>query len=120
MYKVGVLPCSGACNVGMMTAKTTVDMCEEFENVGFVCALGLPLGIPSIIANGKKLDRNIAVNGCEMRCATKSLEAAALPVDREVVLTGDFHLKKTKSFKDEEGLDRVKERVRALVQELSE
>ncbi|MEW5866504.1 MAG: hypothetical protein AB1774_06540 [Bacillota bacterium] len=37
--KIGVLPCSGACNVGMMTTRAVVEVASERPDVGFVCAL---------------------------------------------------------------------------------
>jgi uncharacterized metal-binding protein len=74
-----------------------------------------------VYARGKKLDKNIAVNGCEIRCATKSLQRAGLSCDKDIVVTADadFGLKKTKNLKDEEGLESIKAKVRDLVEKLS-
>jgi len=108
MRKIGILPCSGACNVGMMTTKAVVRMCKSREDVDFVCALGLPLGIEGIISNARGFDRTISLNGCEIRCASRSLEAPGIRVDREFIVTRDFGIKKNKDFSsEEEGLDRI-------------
>lgn len=116
---VGILPCSGACNVGQMTAKAVIAMTERHKNINFVCALGLPLGIPGIIANGKKADHFIALNGCDVRCSSKALASAEIPVDREVVVTHDLGIAKNKKFRDEEGLDKLLAKTEEFVRELS-
>ena len=105
--KVGILPCSGACNVGMMTTRAVVEISSERPDVSFVCALGLPLGIPGIIENAKKADYYLALNGCEVRCATKSLEKAGIKWDKELILTRDLGLPKNKNLKDGERLSDV-------------
>ncbi|NLI16234.1 MAG: hypothetical protein GX409_08130, partial [candidate division Zixibacteria bacterium] len=78
MAKIGILPCGGACNVGMLTIKATIAMVKENEAVKYVCPLGLPLGIQSIIAKAKQSDKFIAINGCEMECASKALQAVSI------------------------------------------
>jgi len=118
MRKIGILPCSGACNVGMMTTKVVVRMCKSREDVGFICALGLPLGIEGIIGNARKFDRNISLNGCEIRCASRSLEAAGIQVDREFIVTRDFGIKKNKDLSEEEGMDRINAQLEKTVDEL--
>jgi uncharacterized metal-binding protein len=119
MSKIGVLPCSGACNLGMMTTKAVVEVCQENDQVGFVCALGLPLGIEGIVAKARAFKKNVAVNGCEVRCASRSLEMVGLPVDHELVLTRDFDLEKSKNFKDERGLEAVVQSLSQAVDRLS-
>ncbi|GAU79916.1 putative zinc-binding protein [Fusibacter sp. 3D3] len=46
--KIGILPCQGACNVGVMTNKVALNLVDN-ETVNMVCPLGLPLGIQNII-----------------------------------------------------------------------
>ena len=46
--KIGILPCQGACNVGVMTNKVALKMFDN-ETVNRVCLLGLLLGIKNII-----------------------------------------------------------------------
>jgi len=119
MIRVGTLPCSGSCNVGMLTTKAVVEMCVQRDNVGFVCALGLPLGIEGIIGNARKFDKNVAVNGCEVRCSTKSLEKVGLTVDEEIVVTRDLDIQKTKNLKDDSGLEILKSRLEEAIERLS-
>lgn len=117
---IGILPCSGACNVGIMTTKATVKACETHENVNFVCALGLPLGIPGIIENAKKSNVYLALNGCEIKCATKALESVGIKPDDEIVVLEKCDMKKNKNFSDETGLDVLMEEVENFIQKWSQ
>lgn len=118
MLKVGLLPCSGACNVGMISTKAVVNTLTENENTDFVCALGLPLGIEGIIKNGKSSDRYIAVNGCQVRCASKALQSADIDIHEEVVLTEDFFIDKNKDYKAETKLKNIQQNLEELVDSL--
>jgi len=115
MKKIGILPCSGACNVGMLSTKAVVKIFDEHENVDFVCALGLPLGIESIIKNGKSSDSYIALNGCPIKCATRALESADIPVTKEVVISEKFDIKKNKNLKSEEKIDQILDELKRLI-----
>ncbi|MFP4051963.1 MAG: putative zinc-binding protein [Thermoplasmata archaeon] len=118
MKNIGILPCSGACNVGALSNKAVVNTLEEKENTDFVCALGLPLGIEGIIKNGKSSDGYIALNGCKVRCATKALKSADIPVNEEIVITEGYDIQKNKDLKSEEKLDKIMDDVGNLVDKL--
>ncbi|MEF8879281.1 MAG: putative zinc-binding protein [Candidatus Thermoplasmatota archaeon] len=118
MKKIGILPCSGACNVGMLSTKAVVEMFDEYGNVDFVCALGLPLGIEGIIKNGKSSDGYIALNGCPVKCATKALESADIPIDDEVVITENFNIKKNKNLKSDEKMDQILDELKKLIDKI--
>lgn len=107
MSKIGILPCGGACNVGMLTIKATIAMTKEKEAVSYVCPLGLPLGIHSIIDKARQSERFIALNGCEMECASKALQAVSITPEKAILLTADYGLKKNKNFDDETKLPEI-------------
>lgn len=102
---IGILPCSGACNVGMLTTKCVTWLAQQHDNINFVCALGLPLGIQGIVNNAKKSEYYIALNGCEIGCASKALKSAQIEPDQEIIVTKDFGIQKSKNYADENGLD---------------
>ncbi len=118
MKDIGILPCSGACNVGMLSTKAVVNTLEEKENTGFVCALGLPLGIEGIIKNGKSSDGYIALNGCKVRCATKALKSADIPVNEEIFIAERYGIEKNKDLRSDEKLDKIIADVESLVDKL--
>jgi uncharacterized metal-binding protein len=115
LKRIGILPCSGACNVGMLSTQAVVEILGERENTDFVCALGLPLGIESIVKNGKSSDGYIALNGCPVRCATKALESADIPISEEVVITEKFNMTKNKNLKSTEKIGQILDELRKLI-----
>ena len=112
--KVGILPCQGACNVGVMTNKVALKLVDN-DTINMVCPLGLPLGIKSIIDMGAVNDHHIAVNGCPVKCSSKALESAGFNEYEEIVLTQDFEIQKNKIFNDETNITQVESRVKELI-----
>ncbi len=102
----------------MLSTKAVVELFDEYENVDFVCALGLPLGIEGIIKNGKSSDGYIALNGCPVRCATKALESADIPIDDEVVITEKFNIKKNKNLKSDEKRAQIVDELKKLIDKI--
>lgn len=111
--KLGILPCNGACNTGCMTGKVALEFVDN-EDINMVCALGLPLGIESITNNAKKNEKFIVLNGCAMKCASKSLDKADINNYEELILT-DFGIQKNKNYKDETNIEKVKEAVKEKI-----
>ena len=117
--KVGILPCQGACNVGVMTNKIALKLVNN-ETINMVCPLGLPLGIKSIIDMGAVNDHHIAVNGCPVKCSSKALESAGFNEYEEIVLTQDFGIQKNKNFNDETNITQVESKVKELISKFME
>lgn len=115
--KIGLLPCQGACNVGVMTNKVALRLVNN-DTINMVCPLGLPLGIKSIIDMANVNNKHIALNGCPIKCASKALESAGINEYSELTLTTDFGITKNKNFNDETNLENVEERVKGLVEQL--
>lgn len=115
---IGLLPCSGACNVGMLTTKCVTQLAQKYDNINFVCALGLPLGIEGIVNNAKKSEFYIAVNGCKVACASKALKSVNIEPDKEVIVTEDIGIQKNKNYSDENGFDALSDKVESLINEV--
>ncbi len=117
---IGVLPCSGSCNVGQLTAKAVIAAMEQRPGeVGFVCALGLPLGIPGIVKKAREnYDAHMGLDGCPVGCASKALRSAGVQPATSLVVDQTLCLEKTGDMRDETGLEdliaRVVEHVDAL------
>jgi len=112
--KIGILPCQGACNVGVMTNKVALRLVDN-ETINMVCPLGLPLGIKSIIDMANKNDKHLALNGCPIKCGSKALDAAGINEYAEITLTTDFDIPKNKNFKDETNINNVEEKVKGII-----
>ena len=112
--KVGILPCQGACNVGVMTNKVALNLVNN-ETINMVCPLGLPLGIENIIDMGKVNDKHLALNGCPVKCASKALKSAEITEYKEITLTSGFDIPKNKNFNDETNIDNVETKVKNII-----
>lgn len=115
--KIGILPCQGACNVGVMTNKVALKLVDN-ETINMVCPLGLPLGIKGIIDMAAVNDKHIALNGCPVKCASKALESAGFNEYQEITLTQDFDIQKNKNFSDETKMDEVESKVQEYIDKL--
>jgi len=117
---IGVMPCSGACNVGQMSSKAVVQAIQRRQGeVGFVCALGLPLQIPGIVKKAhENYERHVAVNGCSVACASKALAAIGLSPEEEFLVTQTTGSEKNNDLTDESGLPALVEAVLAAVDRL--
>lgn len=112
--KIGILPCQGTSNTGVMTTKAAMHFVGK-DDIGMVCPLGLPLGIEGIVANALKNDCHIALNGCPIKCASKALSSISLSDFDELTLTSDFGIQKNKNFSDETGLQDVIGRLEQII-----
>ncbi len=115
---IGLLPCSGACNVGMLTTRTTVDMANQYDNINFVCSLGIPIGIKGIVDTAKKSDYYIALNGCKVGCSTKALESIEIEPNYEVIVTEDLDIKKNKNYSDNSRLDKLNDKIEKIIENI--
>ena len=114
---IGVMPCSGACNVGQMSTKAVVEAIQQRPGeISFVCALGLPLQIPGIV---KKAHENyaahVAVNGCKVGCATKALQSVDVEPETSLLVTEAICYEKNGDLTDETRLPELVESVLAAV-----
>jgi len=114
---IGILPCQGACNVGVMTNKIAISLVDN-ETIKMVCPLGLPLGIKSIIEMAQVNGQYLALNGCPVKCASKALESAGITGFEKMTLTSDFGIQKNKNFKDETKLNDVETKVKQIIEEM--
>ena len=105
--------------MGMISIKATVRLLKNNQNVGYVCPLGLPLGLESIVSKARAFDKHIALNGCELECASKALQSINVEPDRKVHIMNEYKIAKNKNFDDETGLDLIVEDLIKEIQKLS-
>ena len=115
--KIGILPCQGASNVGVMTNKVAIKLVDN-ETVNMVCPLGLPLGIESIIDKAAVNDKHIALDGCPKNCSSKALEAAGFTDYEKISVTEDCGIQKNKNFEDETKMDQIEAKVQETIDQL--
>ena len=99
---VAIFPCVGASNVGQLSNKIAIEL--EKQNIGnLMCTAGIGARAPGIMKSAEACDRIIAIDGCPINCASKTLELAGFKVDHQIVIS-EYGIKKTKEkeFKEDE------------------
>ncbi len=83
---IGLYACAGGSNVGQMANKVAVELTKEGKGK-IMCTVGVGGNIPGILKSTEGTDEIIAIDGCPLLCAKKSLELAGFTVDKSIVIT---------------------------------
>jgi len=100
--EVLIFPCSGGSNVGQIANEAA----KELTNVGYgkmYCLAGIGGHVSGLIESTKVAKKLIAIDGCPVQCAKKTLEHGGFKPDVHVVVT-DLNILKRLDFdiKDDE------------------
>lgn len=83
---VRIVACSGASNVGQIANQAAIGLSKA--NVGgFFCLAGISAGIKPMIKVGKEADLIVAIDGCSVQCAAKTLQLAEIEPAIQVIVT---------------------------------
>ena len=102
---MAIFPCVGAANVGQLSNRIAIEL--EKQGIGnLMCTAGIGARAPGLMKSAEASDRIIAINGCPVNCASKTLELAGFNVDRHIVIS-ELGIKKSKEkdLKDQEVAD---------------
>ena len=106
--------CAGGSNVGQIAN----DACREIASEGhgkLSCLAGIGGQISGMIESAKAATKVVAVDGCGLKCAFKTLEAAQVPISNHIVLT-DWGIEKNPTlFPEQELVNITKNRIIAAV-----
>ncbi|HML26842.1 MAG TPA: putative zinc-binding protein [Methanomethylovorans sp.] len=83
---VGLYACAGGSNVGQMANKVAVELTKK-GNGKIMCTVGIGGDVPGILKSTEGTDEIIAIDGCALVCAKKTLERAGFKVDKSIVIT---------------------------------
>jgi len=93
---VVLLPCSGGSNCGQIANQVAVKLTEE--GVGRIyCLAGIGAHIQGMIESAGSATRIVALDGCSVACAKKTIEHAGLKVTDWVCVTEEG-IEKNKNF----------------------
>jgi uncharacterized metal-binding protein len=81
-----VFPCSGGSNVGQIANAAGVELARQ-GRAKLYCLAGMGAHIAGMIDSASHAGFAIAIDGCPVACARKTLEHAGVPVGRAVVVT---------------------------------
>jgi uncharacterized metal-binding protein len=83
---VGLYACSGGSNVGQMANRIAVELTKQGKG-NIMCTVGIGGNVPGIMKSTEGTDEIIAIDGCPLICARRSLELAGFTVNKHIVLT---------------------------------
>ncbi len=83
-----LLPCAGGSNCGQITNQVAVRLDEA--GVGRIyCLAGIGAHIDGMVESARGAKRIVALDGCHVACAKKTIEHAGLPVTDWICVTGE-------------------------------
>ncbi|ADE36788.1 putative zinc-binding protein [Methanohalophilus mahii] len=97
---IGLYACSGGSNVGQMANRAAVELTKQGRGK-IMCTVGIGGNVSGIIKSAEGTDEIIAIDGCPLLCARKSLERAGFTVGKNIVIT-ELGMKKGGSLDLEE------------------
>ena len=101
-----IFPCSGGSNVGQMANEAAKGLTTVGKGKMY-CLAGIGGHVSGIIESTKEAKKLVAIDGCPVACARKTLEHAGFEPDVHVVVTG-LGIKKESGFVMDAGdVDRI-------------
>lgn len=101
-----VFPCSGGSNVGQMANAAAVEMARR-GLANMYCLAGIGGHVGGMVDSAAHADHCIAIDGCSVACARKTLEHAGIRVKRAVVVTA-LGIEKNHDFQwSEEEIEKI-------------
>lgn len=91
-----VLACSGASNVGQITNEVAKRL-DEAGAAKFFCLAGVGGRVSGMVASVKGADSALVLDGCDVGCAKKCMDAAGLSGYEYLVVT-DLDIEKKHDF----------------------
>jgi uncharacterized metal-binding protein len=99
---IAIFPCSGASNTGQISNKVAIELARQ-EVGNMMCTVGIGARAPGLMKSAESSEKIMAIDGCPVNCARKTLELAGFNVDRHIIIS-ELGIKKTRDMdlKDEE------------------
>ena len=108
---VRVVACSGASNVGQIANQAALELAKA-KVAGFFCLAGVGAHIQGMVKSGKEAHLMVAIDGCPVQCAAKTLQHAEIEPTIQVIVT-ELGIEKSHDIAlDEKVCSKVVEKVR--------
>lgn len=110
---VAVFYCAGASNVGQSTMHSCVNAANElgYEKASLLCLASISAGLPNVTNGAKNAKGIVAIDGCPMSCAKKTLEKEGFNLDEHLILSKDLSISKNFDLNSSMDLDMIKDAV---------
>ena len=81
-----IFPCAGQANTGQLTNLAAIQLTEEgYGNIA--CVALLAIGAEGLLANAKKADEVVILDGCPMLCAKKIAAGQGIIPGQHIIVT---------------------------------
>jgi uncharacterized metal-binding protein len=109
--EITILPCSGGSNVGQIANQAAVSL--DTMSVGKIyCLAGIAAHISGMVESAKGAKRLVAIDGCNVACAKKTIEHAGLKVTDWICIT-DEGINKSHTFTLEESdIEKITQKIK--------
>ena len=109
-----LLPCSGGSNCGQITNQVAVSL--DVLGVGRIyCLAGIGAHIDGMVESARGAKRIVALDGCQVACAKKTIEHAGLEVTDWICVTEEGISNNHRLLMDEEEIELITRRTRELL-----
>jgi len=106
-----IFPCSGGSNVGQIANETAKDL-TTLGHGKMYCLAGIGGHVSGLVESTKAAKKIVAIDGCPVACAKKTLEHAGFKIDVHVVVT-ELGIQKVLDFMMDN--DEIKRVVNAII-----
>jgi uncharacterized metal-binding protein len=109
-----IFSCAGSANVGQIANQAALQLAQK--GLGrYFCLAGIGGHVSGMIESTKAGKVLVAINGCPVECATKTLEHAGFHVDENVNVT-DLSIEKNHEFNiDPSDIRKVTDHLSSLI-----
>ncbi len=109
-----LLPCSGGSNCGQIANQVAVSL--DVLGVGRIyCLAGIGAHIDCMVESARGARKIVALDGCQVACAKKTIEHAGLDVTDWICVTEEGVEKQHSFFIEEQDVERIIDRARELL-----
>lgn len=106
-----LLPCSGGSNCGQIANQAAVNL--DIEGVGRIyCLAGIGAHIDGMVKSARGAKRIVALDGCQVACAKKTIEHAGLTLTDWICVTQEGINKSHEFIMDFEEIELIAQRTK--------
>lgn len=117
---VAVFYCAGASNVGQSTVLGSNEAARRlgYDRAALLCLASISAGLKNVSRAAAEARGIVAVDGCPMQCARRTLEKAGFQVNESLVVTRDCNVPKSFILEDAAAITNVAEAIVAGVEKI--
>ena len=112
--EITILPCSGGSNCGQITNQTAVNL-DTLGMGKIYCLAGIAAHIGGMVESAKSAKRLVALDGCQVACAKKTIEHAGLKVTDWICVTEEGIRKSHNLLLEHADIEFITQRTRELL-----